>query len=160
MNLYPAKCAQAKSLPTWPMPSSLPPLTLAENPKPLSSTSGLFLSMTLSQLTQAGMIANKILQKRLNIEGCYYAATTPGFCCRKWRPILFVLFVNDFGIEYVGDHHVHHLQDVLNSHYTITKYWEVTNFSCISFEWYYIKLMCHLSMNGYIQGVLYCYHLM
>ena len=39
-----------------------------------------------------------------------------------------VLIVDDFGIEYVGDQHVQHLQRVLQEHYTITTDWEGEKF--------------------------------
>ena len=39
----------------------------------------------------------------------------------KWRPIMFVLIVDDFGIEYVGHQHLNHLKTVLTTHYTITE---------------------------------------
>ena len=34
---------------------------------------------------------------------------------------MFVLIFDDFGIEYVGDIHLHHLRTVLTDHYTITE---------------------------------------
>ena len=39
---------------------------------------------------------------------------------------MFVLIVDDFGIEYryVGDEHVQHLKRVLQQHYEITTDWE------------------------------------
>ena len=50
-------------------------------------------------LPQAGMLTNNLLKTFLNIEGNkYQATTTPGLWCHKWRPILFILAVDNFGI--------------------------------------------------------------
>ena len=48
--------------------------------------------------TPAGMLDNDLLHKRLNNNGYYETATTPGFWRHKWRPIIFVLIVDDFVI--------------------------------------------------------------
>ena len=42
---------------------------------------------------------------------------------------MFVLIVDDFGIENVGDEHVQHLQRVLEEHYTITTDWKGEKFA-------------------------------
>ena len=59
------------------------------------------------------MLTNKLPKTRLNVAGYYQASTTPGLWSHKWRSILFVLIIDDFGIEYVGDFHIHHLRDTL-----------------------------------------------
>ena len=71
-------------------------------------------------LPQAGKSANDILRVCINKHGYYEATTTPGLWRHKWRPILFGLIVDGFGIEYVGEHHYHHLLHTLQEHYTIT----------------------------------------
>ena len=53
-------------------------------------------------LPQSGRLANDLLHTRLEQVGYYEAATTPGRWSHKWRPIQFVLLVDNFGIEYVG----------------------------------------------------------
>ena len=67
------------------------------------------------------MLANDLLRTRLNNTGYYQTTTTPGLWRHKWRPIMFVLIVDDFVIDYVGNNHLHHLGTVLNNHYTITE---------------------------------------
>ena len=69
------------------------------------------------------MLVNKLLKTRINASGYYQASTTPGLWSHKFRPILLVLIVDDFSIEYVGGCHIHHLRDTLKLHYTITKDW-------------------------------------
>ena len=52
---------------------------------------------------------------------------------------MFVFIVDDFGIEYVGDQHVQHLQKVLQEHYEIKTNWEGEEFAGINIEWNYAK---------------------
>ena len=49
-------------------------------------------------LPQSGRLANDLLRTRLEKAGYYEAATTTGVWSHKWRPIQFVLLVDDFGI--------------------------------------------------------------
>jgi hypothetical protein len=53
-------------------------------------------------LKQAGKLANDLLTKRLEPHGYYPCTTTPGLWRHKWRPVSFVLIVDDFGLKYVG----------------------------------------------------------
>ena len=66
-------------------------------------------------LTQSGMLENKQLRLRLEKEGYYEARNTPGIWRHKWRPIQFCLFVDDFGVEYVGKQHADHLATILKN---------------------------------------------
>ena len=65
------------------------------------------------------------------------------------------LIVDDFGIEYVGEKHVQHLQKVLQEHYTITTDWEGAKFSGIDIEWNYVNKhsdrTCRLCMKNVYQ---------
>ena len=45
--------------------------------------------------------------------------------------------MDDLGIEYVGERHIHHLRDVLKQHYEITEDWAGTKFEGIDIEWKY-----------------------
>ena len=54
-------------------------------------------------LPHAGIIAQQLLEKRLAKAGYYQSKTTPGFWTQEWRPILFSLIIDDFGIKYVGE---------------------------------------------------------
>ena len=74
---------------------------------------------------------------------------------------MFVLIVDDFGIEYVGDHHLNHLRTVLTTHYTITADlgWKIIY--GLDLKWNYTKLhsqrTCRLSVDGYITNLLLKY---
>ena len=70
-------------------------------------------------------------------KGYFEATTLPGLWKRQWRPIQFRLIMDDFGIEYVGERHIHHLIDVLKHHYKITEYWTGTKFGGINIKWNY-----------------------
>ena len=102
-------------------------------------------------LPQSGKLSNDLLRTRLNQEGYYETTTTAGLWKHRWRPIMCVLIVDDFGIEYVGDEHVQHLQRVLEAHYTITTDWKGQKFAGIDLEWNYTKnhaeRTCRLSIK-------------
>ena len=64
-------------------------------------------------LPQSGILAKKLFRECLVKHGYYQFPTTPGLWRHKWHPILFRLIVDNFGAEYVGDRHAHHLRDAL-----------------------------------------------
>ena len=105
-------------------------------------------------LPQAGVLAYNKLSKILNDAGHQEAATTPGLWSHKWRPIMFTLVVDDFGVEYVGKEHVEHLMNTLKTHYELTADWNGTKFLGIDLQWDYDKRTVRLSMNNYIATVL------
>ena len=75
-------------------------------------------------LPQSCKLANDLLRMRLKKHGYYVAATTPGLWRHKWRPVQFLLIINDFGTEYVSECHTQHLLGVLKSLYAgFIEYW-------------------------------------
>ena len=60
--------------------------------------------------TQSGKLANGLLRKCIAKNGYYKCDTTPGLWRHQWHPITFVLIVDDFGVEYFGEHYARHLQ--------------------------------------------------
>jgi hypothetical protein len=56
-------------------------------------------------LPQAGLLANKLLARRLAKYGYFQAEHTPGLWKHTWRPIQFALVVDDFGVEYAKKEH-------------------------------------------------------
>ena len=74
-------------------------------------------------LPQAGLIANELLEKRLNKHGYQQSKLVPGLWKHDTRPIQFTLVVNNFGVKYVREEHAHHLQQVLKQHNDITSDW-------------------------------------
>ena len=76
-------------------------------------------------LPQAGIIANKLLQKNLTKCGYYQCKHTPGLWKHTSRPIIFVLVGDDFRVKYVGKEHVIHLLNALKTFYNkISIDWE------------------------------------
>ena len=50
-------------------------------------------------LPHAGLIAQQLLEQRLQKHGYEQSKITPGFWKHKWRPIAFSLVVDDFGVK-------------------------------------------------------------
>ena len=109
-------------------------------------------------LKQAGKLANDLLTERLHSFGYFQSDTTPGLWRHKWRPISFVLIVDDFGIQFVEQRHADHLLHVLQQHYTVTTDWTGTKFAGIDLAWDYKKRTCCLSMRNYITNLLLKYN--
>jgi hypothetical protein len=104
-------------------------------------------------LKQAGKLANDLLTERLAAHGYFQCATTAGLWRHKWRQILFVLIVDDFGIEYANKVDAEHLLAALRSHYHITADWSGTKFSGMDLVWDYTARTCRATMKGYITEV-------
>ena len=64
-------------------------------------------------LLQVGILANKLLRKRLAPKGYYECKQTPGFWQHITRPILFTLVVDDFGVKYTNKADFDHLIECL-----------------------------------------------
>ena len=47
--------------------------------------------------------------------------------------------MDDFGVEYVGKQHAHHLVTILKKYHNITEYWEGKKYSGIDLKWDYDK---------------------
>ena len=74
-------------------------------------------------LPQAGILANKLLKKRLAKQGYYELPHTPGLWKHISRPIAFSLVVDDFGVKYVGEQHARHLVESIKKEYTVNVDW-------------------------------------
>ena len=69
-------------------------------------------------LPHAGIFAQKLLEERLNQEGYYQSAQTPGFWKHRWQLVCFSLIVDDFGVKYVGKEHAQHLIEITLKSFT------------------------------------------
>ena len=105
-------------------------------------------------LPQAGILANKLLKKRLAKHGYYECDRTPGLWGHEWRPVTFVLVVDDFGVKYSGKEHAQHLYAALKENYEVTTDWEGERFVGIKLNWDYNKRTVTMSMPGYIEAAL------
>jgi hypothetical protein len=76
----------------------------------------------------------------------------------KWRPITFILIVDDFGIKYVDKRHADHLLQALQNNYKVTTDWTGSKFAGIDIAWDYTKRTCRLTMKDYINNLLIKYN--
>ena len=72
-------------------------------------------------LPQSGDLAQALFEKRLMVHDYYQCPLTPGLWRHTWRPIIFCLLVDDFGVGYIVKKHDLHLKKSLTEHYEITK---------------------------------------
>ena len=100
-------------------------------------------------LPQAGILAQQLLEQRLNKHGHFQNKAVPGLWTHETRPISFTLVVDDFGIKYVGQEHALHLINILKEHYELSEDWKGTKFIGLTLEWDYPSRKVHISMPGY-----------
>ena len=101
------------------------------------------------------MFANEYLEEKLPPHGYCKAPHTPGL----WNPppFQFILFLNNFGVKYVGKEHTDHLIHTLKSKFTISKDWEGALYCGITLKWNYEEGWLEFGMPGYIKKVLQKY---
>ena len=90
-------------------------------------------------LPQSGSLVNKLLEKRLQKRDYYECPITPGLWRHKWRPIVFTLIVDSFGVEYVGKRHADHLLNALREDYEVTVNEKGDLYAGINLTWDYTK---------------------
>jgi hypothetical protein len=105
-------------------------------------------------LPQAGLLANKLLAQRLQIDGYYQCQYTPGLWRHVWRPITFSLVVDDFGIKTVGLTHAKHLKQSLEKYYEVDTDWKGQLYCGVHLDWDYKHRTVNLSMPTYISKAL------
>eukprot|EP00804_Cyclotella_cryptica_P006241 CCRYP_010113-RD/>CCRYP_010113-RD protein AED:0.35 eAED:0.35 QI:0/-1/0/1/-1/0/1/0/168 len=88
-------------------------------------------------LPQAGIIAQQLLEQRLQANGYHQSKLNPGFWTHDWRPICFALCVDDFGVKYVGKVHAEHLINMLTGHYDISTDWDGRRYIGLTLQWDY-----------------------
>ena len=74
---------------------------------------------------------------------------------RKWRPILFSLVVDNFGIKYVGKQHANHLIAAIEENYDFAKDWARKIYCGISIKWDYARGVVDLFIPNYIHSALH-----
>ena len=101
-------------------------------------------------LPQSGILANDLLDTRLLKHNYYQCPQTTGLWRHKWRPVLFSLIVDDFGVEYVGKRQSDHLINDLKENYEVTVIDKGNFYSGIKLTWDYAKRTCRLTIDDYI----------
>ena len=102
-------------------------------------------------LPHTGFLAQKLLEKRLNVKGYKQIPLSPGFWTHDSHPISFTLCVENFGVKYVGKQHAEHLMGVLRKFYTISYDWKGTSYLGINLDWDYELCKVHLYMINYVK---------
>jgi hypothetical protein len=74
-------------------------------------------------LPQAGLLTNKLLEKRLSKHRYRQSKLIPGLWKHDTRPIQLTLVVDDFDVKYVGKEHAQHLKIALKEHNKLTCNW-------------------------------------
>ena len=68
------------------------------------------------RLPQDGILAQKLINQYLNEKGNRQSRINPGYWKHDQRQIYFTLFVDNFGMGYVGKEHANHLVTELKEH--------------------------------------------
>jgi hypothetical protein len=71
-------------------------------------------------LPQAGILANKLLQRNLAKDGYRPTPHKHGLWTHDACPISFSLVVDDFGLKYVDQEHAEHLMACIRKNYNIS----------------------------------------
>jgi hypothetical protein len=108
-------------------------------------------------LPQAGILANKLLQRNLAKDGNHPTTHTHGLWTHNSRPISFSLVVDDFGVKYVRREHAEHLMTCIKKNYNISSTWNGTAYCGLMFDSDYKNRTLDLSMPGYIKAALHKY---
>ncbi len=93
-------------------------------------------------------------EKRLAPHGYHECANTPGLWRHEWRPITFLLVIDDFGVKYVGREHADHLVKCIGKKYKLVEDWTGNLYCRIKLKWDYYKRTLDISMPGYVQKQL------
>ena len=112
-------------------------------------------------LPQAGILANKLLQKRLALHQIRPCKFTPGLWKHDTKPIKFTLVVDDFGVKHNNKSDLQDLIRILQKDCEMTI--DKTGQRCCGTEldWDHRNRQVHLSMPGYVEEALKLFgHLM
>ncbi len=102
------------------------------------------------RLPQAGILANKLLQKRLDWHGYFEVQHTPGLWKHISRPVWFNLCVDDFGVKYIGDENLKHLFQALRTEtYEVVEDWAGEIYCGITLDWNYAARWVDIAMPVY-----------
>ena len=105
-------------------------------------------------LPQSGILAQTLLETCLNAHGYHQSKITAGLWAHEWRPICFLLVVDNFEVKYVGNEHADHPIKCIKEKYYITEDWEGKHYLGLTFDWSYDTCTVHLSMPNYIPDAL------
>jgi len=105
-------------------------------------------------LPQAGIIAQQLLEERLQKHGYRQSQTTPGLWKHDTCPISFSLVVDDFGVKYVGKENAQHLLDTVRHYYKCSCDWKGEQYCGLTLKWDYEGKKVHVLMPVYVTKAL------
>jgi len=109
-------------------------------------------------LPQVGKLANDQLQQFLLPHGYHPCPFTPGLWQHDNQDIQFTLVMDDFAVRYTNWDDANHLLAALRAHYQVTKDWDATQYCSLTLAWDYDNHTIDISMPGYIECALLCFH--
>jgi hypothetical protein len=105
-------------------------------------------------LPQSGILANNLLNKRLEPHGYYECIHTPGLWRHKTQEITFTLVVDDFGIKQTSKADSDDLIAALRQHYGLKVDRTGSLYCRVTMKWDYGQRIVDLSMPGYVRAAL------
>ena len=74
-------------------------------------------------LPQAGIISNDCLTKNLETHGYHQCRHRAVLWKHKWRPVIFSLVVDGFGVKYIARQHSYHIIESIRKYYPVDFDW-------------------------------------
>lgn len=91
-------------------------------------------------------MANNLLKEKLGNREYRPTRHTSGLWKHEWRPLQFILVVDNFGVQYVGAAHATHLVRTLQKNYEISTDWGGTLYYGIKLKWNHQERTVETSM--------------
>ena len=105
-------------------------------------------------LKQSGCITNNWLKAQLVHFGFAPVPRTPALWKHTTKPIIFSLFIDNFGVKYIGKENADHIIQALQKLYTISIDWTGSLFYGLTIAWDYAARTCDISIPNYLQTSL------
>jgi hypothetical protein len=102
-------------------------------------------------LSSSGRLASDDLKPHLQKWDYHECPRTPGLFRHKSQPIMSVLVVDDFRVQYTGQEHADHLHSCIKDKYKCTYDKKGDLFCGITLNWNYRHRWVDLSMPGYVK---------
>ena len=101
-------------------------------------------------LSQAGILANKLLKEHLKPFGYYKVNHTPGLWRHQTLLFFFTLVVDDFGIHYIDNAHAQHLINTLKTRYELSIDQSGSLYCGVTLNWNYKQHYVNTSIPKYV----------
>eukprot|EP00957_Ditylum_brightwellii_P189305 14408882-Ditylum_brightwellii.AAC.1 len=112
------------------------------------------ISKGMYSLPQDGRAAHDLLLKNMVPHGYYPWAYTPGLWHHTYKPTIFVLCVDDFGVKYMCQEDANHLINSIKNNYRATVDWSGSKYCGIILDWNYPEKWLNIAVPGYVMKAL------